>query len=186
MAPRLLEPILAQVERMDRTIRGIRPIQAGAVLGIERHRHRGEPVTLRDGTVVRAGDRADILHFDNRRVREIAEAGWQLEGLRLCRGDLRVLAARIAREPQFDPPLAYCGASVVSALALRIGFERRPRRRTGWSALENWYSRTVMARWARDGRARIRQGRGPLEVGEVWISVRELLRRYGPEADTDQ
>ncbi len=180
MAPRLLEPILAQVERIDRTIRRIRPIRPNAVLGIERHRHRGEPVRLRDGTLVRRGDRADIVHFDNRRMQAWAAEGWQLQGLHECRDEMRYLAARIAGEPDFDPPLAYTGTSLLAVLGQRIGFERRPHPRGRWTPLENWYARTILTRWAREGRGRVLLGRGNLEIADVWISVAELVRRYGP------
>lgn len=185
VAPRLLEPILGLVERIDRAIRRIQPIRPGSVLGIERHRYRGAPITLRDGTTIRRGDRVDEIHFDNRRVRQMAVSGWQLDGLRECRDELRLLATRIGTDPAFDAPRAYHGTTLLAVLARRIGFEMRPHRGR-WSWLETWYARTILVRWSREGRGRVLHGHGRLQLGEVWISTRRLVALHGPDAEPPQ
>lgn len=179
MAPRILDPILALVEGIDRAVRRITPVAPGALLAVERHRHRGASVTLRDGTVVRSGERADIIHFDNRRLRALAGEGWQLRALRQARRDFATLAARLIAAPDPSDPVAYTGATLLAPYAVRLGWELHPRAPGAWHRIEDWYLRSLLARRAPDGRARLRRGHGPLEVGEVWMSAPELLRRFG-------
>ena len=182
VAPRILDPILALAEWIDRRARRITPVQAGAVLAVERHRYRGRPFSLADGTALRPGDRADIIHFINVRVRKLAEPGVQAAALSQGRADLRALAARVAATSPHDRPAAFRGATILSAYARRLGFEQRPRTPSPWHRLEDWYLRSMLARWAPDGRRRMRAGHSSLVVSEVWISVPELLRRFGPSA----
>ena len=179
VAPRLLDPILSFAERVDLRARRITPIQPGSLLAVERHRHRGDPVTLGDGTVVRRGDRADIVHFDNRRLRALAGDGWQGRALEQARIDLAVLAGRIASLPPGERPVAYYGATLLAPYAVRIGWELRRRRPSTWHRIEDWYLRSLLARWAPAGRERLRQGHGALSVDEVWISAIGLIERFG-------
>jgi YkoP-like protein len=179
VAPRALDPILSLVERIDRGLRHIAPVGPGAVLGLERHRHRGQPVSLTNGTVVRAGDEAWIVHFDNRRIRELAKGSYAAEAWRAARRDMGRIAARHAALPERERPVAYTGITVLAALPRRAGFELRPRRATAWTRLQDWYLRSLLARWDRDGRGRLGRGHQPLVTQEVWLSAAELLRRYG-------
>ena len=136
-------------------------------------------MTLRDGTVVRAGDQAPIIHFDNRRMQQLASSAWPTDAWRVARSDLRSLAAAHAALPPEERPVAYHGITVLAALTRRAGFEVRERRRTPWVRLQDWYLRSLLARWAPDGRVRLTHGHGPLQTREAWLSARELLRRYG-------
>jgi hypothetical protein len=178
VAPRVLDPILAVAERVDRWVRRITPIRPGSVLAIERRRYRGAAVTLGDGTVVRRGDRADIVHFDNRRLRELA-GRWQSAGFRQARADFAALAAGRSAMDLRDRPVAYHGATILAPFAVRLGFEVRPRSRSLWHRFEDWYLRSLLARWAPAGRGRLRAGHGDLAVDEVWVSAAELERRFG-------
>lgn len=180
IAPRILDPILALAEWIDRRARRITPVQPGALLAVERHRYRGRPFVLADGTRLQPGDRADIIHFINVRIREMAEPGVQAASLAQGRADLRVLAGQLAEIPPADRPVAYRGATILAAYARRLGFEQRARTRSAWHRVEDWYIRSMLARWAPEGRGRMRAGHSSLEVSEVWISVPELLRRFGP------
>jgi hypothetical protein len=182
VAPRVLTPILAIAERVDRRLRRITPIRPGALLGVEQVRYGGEPVTLEDGTVVRTGDRADIIHFDNRRLRELAGEGWQLRALEQARADLAVLAGELQHRDATDRPVAYHGATVLAPYAVRIGWELHPRTPTAWHRLQDWYLRSLLSRWSPQGRARLQHGHGALGVGEVWISTARLLALFGRAA----
>jgi hypothetical protein len=178
VAPPVLDPVLAMVERIDRTVRRIRPVRPGGLLGIEQHRHRGPALTLADGTLIGRGDSTPIIHMDNRRVRDVAGKDWQRRGLTLAREDLRALAVWHAAQPARQRPVAYGAVMIMAPLARRIGFEVRDRRRTPFVRLEDWYLRSLLARWARGGRERLRRGHAPLVTHEVWLSGGELLRRY--------
>ena len=181
VAPPVLDPILALVERIDRAIRRVRPVGPDALLSLERHRHRGAPLTLADGTRIRPGDPTWIIHFDNGRLRRLVPSpgGSLTNAWNAARRDMTRIAAARAVSPPDERPVAYRGVSILAPLARRAGFELRPRRRTAWVRLEDWYLRSVLARWAPGGRARLRRGHRPLVTEEVWMSAAQLLRRYG-------
>ncbi len=183
VAPWVLSPILALAERIDRRARRITPIRPGALLGVERQWHHGDPVRLEDGTVVGDGDRADIVHFDNRRLRELAGEGWQRRALEQARADLAVLAGELEHRDPDDRPVAYHGATVLAPYAVRIGWELHPRHPTAWHRLQDWYLRSLLSRWSPQGRERLQHGHGPLAVGEVWISADRLLALFLPSSD---
>lgn len=183
VAPRLLDPVLGVVERIDRLWRRIQPIGPGSVLGVERHRHRGEGVRLHDGTLVRSGDPAWIIHFDNRRMRQLALPPWPTAAWTAALRDLRRLAATHAGLPARERPVAYTGITVLGALTRRAGFEVRDRAPSPWVRLQDWYLRSLLARWALGGRERLTVGRRPLRTQTVWLSAGELLRRYAAGGD---
>lgn len=178
-APRVLDPVLGLVERVDRRRRHIVPARAHGTLGIERGVRRGRAVTLADGTVVEPGDPLWTIHFDNARVRQLANDDWQSAGFAAAREDLRAMAVRLPRLPEASRPVALTGVTLLWPLARRVGCEVRERRRTPWVRLEDWYLRSLLARWSRQGRARLGHGHKSLRSREVWISTAELLRRYG-------
>jgi hypothetical protein len=179
VAPRVLDPVLALVERIDRRLRRIRPIRPGGLLGLERRRYRGPERPLGGGARLRHGDRVVIVHIDNAAVRRIASDGWQTTGLRAALDDMHALAALHARLPAGKRPVAYGGVTILASLTRRIGFEVFERARTPRVRLEDWYLRSLLARWSRRGRARLWQGHGPMRTRDVWMSAAELLRRYG-------
>ena len=133
VAPRVIDPILALVERIDRRLRRINPVRDGSILGIERTRHRGPDVTLADGTAVGDGSPLWTIHFDNARLRELA-ARWVadacLRGGR-CR-PARDRRTRCVASPVDARPVALCGVTLLAPLTRRVGFELRDRKRTAW------------------------------------------------------
>ena len=177
-APRFLDPLLAAVERIDRAARRIQPVAPGSLLGLEEHRHRGPTVILADGTRVQPGDRVGIVHLDNALVRELATETWQTEGLRQARQGLRDLAGWHRAQPPARRPVAYTGITLLAALTRREGWEVRDREPSAWVRLQDWYLRSLLVRWARDGRSRLDRGRGPLRSREIWLSAAALLRRF--------
>lgn len=179
VAPRLIDPILAIVERVDRWRRGIEPVRPGSILGVEPDRHRGHAVRLSDGTPVRRGALIWNVHFDNARLRQLAARGWQRSAYAVANEDLREMARRVARLPPQDRPAALFGVTLLAPLTRRVGFELRERPGTAWVRLEDWYLRSLLARWSPWGRRRIARGHGDLRTRETWLSTAELLRRYG-------
>lgn len=179
VAPHLIDPVLALVERIDRRRRGIRSVRPGSILGIEPDRHRGEAFRLADGTEIRRGAPIWTVHFDNARLRALATEGWQRPAYAVADGDLREMARQVARLPAPDRPLALFGVTLLAPLTRRVGFELRDRRRTPWVRLEDWYLRSILVRWSPWGRRRISRGHGDLRTREAWLSTGELLRRYG-------
>lgn len=182
-APRLLDPALAMVERLDRWRRRIRPVAAGSLLGLELRRYRGRAVTLGDGTTVEGGSRIGVIHLNNRRLRQLGRREWQTEALARAREDLDALAAWAEGQPPGRRPTAYLGVTLLAAFARRFGFELQPRTRTVWHRLEDWYLRGLLARWSPDGRRRLSRGHSELRAGSVWLSDRALRKRL---ADRDR
>jgi hypothetical protein len=178
--PRFLDPILALAERIDRARMRLKPIRPDGLLSLQLTHHRGREVHLADGTIVAPGDPIAVLHVDNRALRAMnVGSGWQLEGIRRGRADLRALADWTARQPQTTRPLAFYGYSILAPLAARVGFEIHEVPLTRWKRVVNWYLRGVMARWSPAGRGRLTRGRGDLTAHEAWLSASSLIRRYG-------
>ena len=177
--PRILDPVLALIEQIDRRRRGIRPIRPGAVLGLELRRHRRAPIPLRDGTVISPGDLVGLIHFDNARLRDLTSSGSLLPAWQQGRGDLPALARWAARQPPGHRPVAFFGEGLHGAVAARVGFEVRPRPRTWYTRLQDWYFRGLLARWSRLGRARLTVGRGDFHAAEYWLSAARLAELHG-------
>lgn len=177
--PRILDPILAIWEGFDRLRRRIRPMRTDGILGLEVARHRGRPVALADGTIVRPGDLVGEVHLRNRRVRDLEARDGLAAAFREGRVDLRALATWAGRQPPAGRPVAYHGAGIMARFAARDRWEMRPRPRTPWRRVEDWYFRWLLARWAPSGRERLRRGHGPLSSVDAWTSERMLRHRYG-------
>ncbi len=169
-AARLLEPILILAERVDRRRRGIRPVRAAGLLGVELRRHRGPEVRLRDGTVVRPGDPIAEIHLRNEQVRDTARArGWV--AIFGARRDLDALVRWCAAQPSATAPVAVYAYSVLGAFLERGGFERRARRQTTRVRLDGWFMRWLLGRFSPAGEARLLAGHGALEAADYWLPV---------------
>ncbi|HEU6443479.1 MAG TPA: hypothetical protein VFL61_00320 [Gaiellaceae bacterium] len=180
----MLDPILRLAERIDRARLRPRPVRSGGLIGIRLERHRGEEVILQDGTVIRRGALVGAVHLDNRVVRRYASDDRLADGFAAGREELRLLAGWARDRAPSDRPVAYSAKTILAAFARRVGFEEvpaptAPDRIRG--RLEDWYLRGVLARWAPQGRRRLRQGRGGLRAVALWLSAAELERRYGGE-----
>jgi hypothetical protein len=181
VAPRLVDPLLGLVERLDRWRRRIRPARPGALLGFERARFRDPPVVLGDGVRLVPGMPVWVLHLDNARIRALAgDDVWPTRGYAVAVEDLRAIAAQVTRLPERERPVALGGTTLLAPLSRRLGFTVLERPRTMRSRLEDWYLRSLLARWAAAGRRRLARGHGALRASGGWISTAELLRRYEP------
>ncbi len=180
--PRILEPFLVHWERLDRRRRRIRMVRKGGVVGVEFTRHRGAPFHLRDGTVVDRGDLIGEFHLDNALIKDLLPVQGHAPILRMARDDLGTLAAWARGVTPDRRPVAYHGESILVPYARRMGLEVYPRRSTAWTRLQDWYLRGVMARWAAEGRGRLRHGRRGLRAGVAWMSAACLDSMYGGPA----
>jgi hypothetical protein len=178
--PGILDPILAAWEGFDRRRRRIRPMRRAGILGLEMTRHRGCAVTLGDGTVVRRGDVVGEVHLLNPRLRELETRAGLAAAYREARADLRALAAWSEGRLPERRPVALHGVGITARLASRAGWELRPRARTPWRRVQDWYFRWLLVHWSPAGRERLRHGRGPLSSVDAWLSGRALQARYGP------
>ena len=178
--PGILDPILAAWEGFDRRRRRIRPMRREGILGLEMARHRGRAVALGDGTIVRRGDLVGEVHLLNPRVRELETRAGLAAAYREARADLRALAAWSEDRVPERRPVALHGVGIMARLASRAGWELKPRARTPWRRVQDWYFRWLLVHWSPAGRERLRHGRGPLSSVDAWLSGRALQARYGP------
>lgn len=156
----------------------LRPVRPDGFLRYRLARHRGPPLTLRDGTAITPGDPLLELHFDNRRLLQRVGGGrwnpWQ--SFQLIDADLRTLN-RLLESGELPPIRALRGVTLYAAAGPRLGFEVRPVPHTwGW-ALERFYLIGMLPIYHPDGWRevdRMRRGRWP---GELWMSRGELARR---------
>ncbi|MGC8633275.1 MAG: YkoP family protein [Candidatus Limnocylindrales bacterium] len=180
--PRIMYPILETWERIDRRRRRVRPIRREGILGLELAAHRGDPVRLADGTLVRAGDLVGEMHVRNERIRDLDTRAGLARAFREARADLRALAVWARQQPPDRRLAAIHGVGITARLAGRMGWEVRPRRRTFWHRVEDWYFRWLLVYWSETGRARLDHGRGPLSGVDAWLSAAALERVYGAAA----
>jgi len=155
---------------------------------------------LPGGTLVRAGDPVLMLHLWNEHVPPMGPAGpdlaWAARVYRMWLHSLRAVAHWLADEPGLADMRAVGGMTVLitpgdrgSGLRLmrHLGFDvipyRSPLGRFGefW---ENFYAWWLM--WAFNAASLRRRRLLHLRRAEVWISVSELLGRYGSNINAER
>jgi hypothetical protein len=176
-----LFPLIERLLSRGHDIRHIRP---GGMIRYEAAPLPRGSLPLPGGGIVRKGDRAIILHFDNtvmtalsRRV--ASERALTRMVLEETRADLRALARLIERgEAPTETRVVWAETLIYPAMG-RLGFRVRaaaPGLRT-WGA--RLYLLAIMAVYRADGLDRLRRGRSThYQVGEAWIAVEDLLRLY--------
>lgn len=155
----------------------LRPIRPGSVLRYRVLVHRGPPLSLADGTVVRPGDRVVDLHLDNRALtRMLVEeraTPWSL--LRRLKEDLAALL-RLGERGKLGEVRALYGMTLFAEPARRLGFEVRPLPRTWRWALVHFYLVGLVALYHPEGWRRAARLRDRLWPGQVWMSWAALRR----------
>ena len=156
----------------------IRPVRPGGVLRWSLASHRGAPVTLRDGTAVGPGARLLELHFDNRRLADLAggeRSPWRL--LAEMRKDLETLAAEIAGG-RLGEVAALHGETLFAAGGPRLGFEVRALPAGPYRSLQRFFLAGLVLLYHPSGWAAVAH-QGTRRPGELWMSARALGARYG-------
>jgi hypothetical protein len=167
-------------DRIFRIAKGLdRPrAKVGPVFRLEVRRWRRD-VRFGDGTALRRGDRAGVIHLDNEEVVRLhrigrPETATGLELRRLVVASLAELARRAAPGGPLDDVRAFAALTIYPYGLERLGFER-DLERTG-SAVVAAYQRALVA-WLFPGA----QGRMAhrLRAQLLWIPRERLLARYG-------
>jgi hypothetical protein len=155
----------------------------GAPYGIFRvrfARYKGPSFELPDGTSVRTGDLVGEFHLDNRTLVGNTESGrWDL--FPRTRDDLRALA-RWSQMPDFPSAVqAFYGVTLLGRGAVRLGMVIHPRPLTVSARLERMYFSGLLLLYSNEGERRYNRGETrSVYPEEIWLSRRELMRRYGP------
>jgi hypothetical protein len=170
-------------ERVAAWRRGLRPVRPGGMLRYEIGPLPGRALPLPGQPAVRHGERVLILHFDSRTFLAQGMAvpcaqarTWQLS--RIAMTDLSALAA-MARDGAFpDEVRAAWGETITYRTIARFGFATRPAPYTWRSAFIRLFQLGLVSIYSRDGLAHSDETYQRLRLGEVWIGLDQLQRRY--------
>jgi hypothetical protein len=177
-------------ERVAAWRRGVRPMRPGGLLRYEIAPLPARAFALPGQPAVRHGERVVILHFDSRTFLAQAMAvpsaqarTWQLN--RIVIRDLRALAA-LARDGAFPEDVrAAWGETIIYKDLARWGFATRPAPYTWRSAFIRLFQLGLVSIYSRDGLAYQDETYQRLRLGEVWIGLDQLQRRYLGRQRTD-
>ncbi|MBI2153148.1 MAG: hypothetical protein HYU24_05505 [Candidatus Rokubacteria bacterium] len=183
----VLRPILRGYDFLYRWLHGLSTPDAavGPVLRVRVARHRGRPLTLKDGTLIRPGDRIGDFHLDNERMAALHDGGrrsrWAgLASRRAFHASLEALAEQALAAPRYDGVRAFTATTIFHEVTDLMGFEIRPLLSRFGARVVAAYQRSLITRFHPLGRRRP----GRFRFGEarrIWISRDELIRRYAGE-----
>src|SRR5579872_560597 len=154
-------------------------------------KHRGPMIPLSDGATVRSGEWVGELHFDNQAFLQALDRDGRLETgsakwaiVSYLRDDLRALAAWTKSGTLPRPMVAIVGITVLGRGAVRLGFTMRPRAGRVLPYLDKLFVDGLLIIYTPEGVGRMTTGKTVADTSqEAWMSVDELLRRYGAGGD---
>jgi hypothetical protein len=181
--PRFVLVLWPLIDRILRSGHHMMPITkgSGAVL-VEVRRNSGHSVTLSDGSEIKAGDTILELHIRNnwfKRQHRLDPAASRIsrEMLVCFRHDLGILARELD-DGAFSNCVALHGCTHIGVAAKRLGFQVVELPNSLWKKFARFYI-SGLAQVYGPRRPDASGCDGPVELAEVWLSKRELLRRYG-------
>jgi hypothetical protein len=139
--------------------------------------YRGEPVVLPDRTIVAPGAMLGELHCNNRAILELVRQ--RGNPFAACRQDLMSLSNWILRDQRGRQIEAFYARTILTRAANRLGFTVQEKPVTLRRRLEKFFFKGLLLLYSQEGLARIQHG-GTVSTypADVWLSRRELLRRY--------
>lgn len=141
--------------------------------------YRGEPLTLPDGTEIGEGSVVGEIHCNNPRLLEVASSG-ATNPFAASREDLRSLAQWVRDDEVGRQVIAFYGVTLLVKGAARLGFTIRERPINIRRRFERVFMSGLLLLYTPDGVERLSKGTTPKSYPqEIWISRRELIRRYG-------
>jgi hypothetical protein len=175
--------IFQLAERVDDHRRRVRPLRPGGMLGYEIGPLPGRALPLPGQPAVRHGERVVIIHFDNRTILAHAatvasteELAWKMS--RIAIKDLTALAA-LARDGALPSDVRAAWAETIRYRSMaRFGFTTRPAPYSWRSAFLRIFQLGLLAIYSPDGLAHLDESRRRLRLGENWIGLDLLQRRY--------
>ncbi|MFC2019195.1 hypothetical protein ACFLU4_04470 [Chloroflexota bacterium] len=153
------------------------------IICIKLRRYSACPVTLDDGTEIKAGDRIIELHLNNtwfkkrRKLKQIKASSLPWEAFHCFAQDLSFLARQIA-DGMFDRVTALHGVTLLHGVARRLGFQVDELPDTLWKKGVEFYIGGLMQIYYLGVTERFKTTGRPLELKGVWLSRADLLRRY--------
>lgn len=149
------------------------------LLGLRVRPYAGQSFVLSDGIKIEAGALIGELHCNNQNIlRLVSEYG--LNPFAATREDLRSLAAWIGQDEHGRQIRALYGVTMLTKGALRLGFTVRRQPVNIRRRFEKIFMTGLLFLYAAEGVQRLMNGTTPrVYPQEVWISRRELIKRYG-------
>jgi hypothetical protein len=176
-------------ERLEDHRRWVRPLRPGGMLGYEIGPLPGRGFPLPGQPDVRHGERVVIIHFDNRTILSHAatvasteELAWKMS--RIAIKDLTALAV-MARDGALPDDVRAAWAETIRYRSMaRFGFTTRPAPYSWRSAFIRVFQLGLLWIYSRDESAQLDESHRRLRLGENWIGLDALQRRYlGGQAD---
>jgi len=153
------------------------------IICVKLRRYNTRPITLGDGSEIKAGDRIIELHLNNtwfkkRRKLNLQASSLPWEALRCFTQDLSFLAEQID-SGMFNRVTALHGTTLLHGLARRLGFQVEELPNNLWKKIAEFYITGLMQIYHLGVTERFKIADKPLELKEIWLSRTALLRRYG-------
>lgn len=180
----LLWPVL---DRLLIKIYRIKPVRTDSIISVELRRYKRRPITLGDGSKVKAGDKIIELHlnsawFRQRRKLSLVASRLQWQAKHCFARDLGYIAEQMVNGMLDSDITALHGVTLLHTGTRRLGFQVMPLPTTLWKKLVQFHLTGLMQIHHPLGKERLKAMSKPLEVKEIWLSRAELLRRYAPES----
>lgn len=159
------------------------PLTTGSgIVVVEVRRNNGHTVTLTDGSEIKAGDTILEIHINNnwfkqRHKLNMTTAHMARQMLVSFTHDLGILAKELD-DGVFSNCTALHGCTHVGIAARRLGFQVEKLPNSLWKRFARFYISGLVQVYG-PRRSQASRSDGPVELEEVWLSKRELLRRYG-------
>ena len=157
------------------------------LLSIHFKKHNGRTVSLPDATSIVRGDWVGEMHFNNHAIvnalsdgtrQQTGTAKWQI--VPMVRAELRALTAWLQSGSMPHEIKAIVGVTVLGRGAVRIGFTMRPRGGKILPYLDKLFVDGLLIIYTPEGVERMTTGTTFRDRSEeAWMSVGELMRRYG-------
>lgn len=168
-------------DRLYRLITHVRSTQAHSVFYATKHIYQGISLTYHDGTVLRPGDTAMELHFNNAVLAPLGVEG--RGGVRVRRLVFQSLPdlAQQVRQVDHDVTMVY-GVTLIHRGAQYFGFDTMALPDGFRSRILTFYLRFILALHHPEGWKRLRRHPTALVPRLVYMSKRELIQRYIQQA----
>jgi hypothetical protein len=153
------------------------PGSAHGLLCLRIRPYRGETVILADATTISTGTILGELHCNNHAVLQLVRK--RGNPFAACREDLKSLSRWILHDRLGGEIEAFYACTILTKAADRLGFVVRAKPVTLRRRLEKFFFKGLLLVYNQEGLARIQHGStGHTYPADVWLSRRELLRRY--------